>query len=102
MLGFAKCVQNLLVLINPLVKLCLKLFLRHAYKEVANQLGDGLTHRPNCNLKHCVDSLSQLLYEDVSASRFVSLVLGSLILLFRDWLTILIILLWHVIGLRHD
>ena len=56
MFGLAKSVQNLLVLVDPLVKLRLELLLRHAHKEVTNEFGNRLTHRSNRDLENCVDS----------------------------------------------
>ena len=99
MFGLAKGVQDLLVLVYPLVELRLELLLGHAHEEVANEFGNRLTHRSDCDLEDCVDPLTQLLHEDVPPRRSICLILVGLA---WDWLSVLVVLLRHVIGLRHD
>ena len=103
MLGLSKCVEDGFVLVDLLVKLSLQLLLRHTNQEVADQLGNGLSNCANGDLEDSIDTCSDLLYEDVCASRLASWLL-LLLLLLLSWnrLAVLVVLRWHSVFLRHD
>lgn len=99
MLGLAQCIQNLLILINPLIQLRLQLVLGHLDEEVSDEFGDGLAHCPHYDLEYCVQSLPQLIDEDVPA---VGSWVGLVLRLLRDGLAILVVLDGHLVGLGYD
>ena len=67
-------IHNLLLVLCDLQKeLFLELFLGLAHKEVANEPGDRLAHRPDCNLEEGLNPRSQRLHEH--SSTFVTMIL---------------------------
>lgn len=101
-LGLTKGIQNGLVLVDLLVKLCLQLILGHANQEETNQLRNNLTNRANRDLEHSIDTGANLLNEDVFAAHHGLLLLLHLLLLLWNRLTVLVILLRHLVFGGHD
>lgn len=56
------------MVVDSLVEFGLQILLRHAYQEVSNQLGDGLSDRANDNLEVGIDTSADLLHENVCAA----------------------------------
>ena len=101
-LWFTKRVQDRLILVDFLVELGLEFLLRHADHEISNKFGDRLTHRPDRDLKNCIDTGANLLDENVGAAsiRLLWLLLLLLLLLLgrlrRNDLAVLVVLGRHV------
>ena len=73
-----------MVSVDSLVQLKLQLFLRHLNKEVANLLGNGVTHIPQHDLEVRVNALSNLFDKDVGRAGRLSLLV---LLWVVPWLT---------------
>lgn len=96
-------IEDVLVLVDLLVKFSLELVLRHANHEVTNQLGDGLTNCADSDLEDGVNTSADFLNENVGSTSTLRLVLHLLLLLLLgDNLTISIVLRGHVIFLRNN
>ena len=100
-LGLTKGVKDRLVLVDSLIELSLELLLGHAHHEVPDQLGNGLSHSADRDLEDSVDTGADLLNEDVGSAGAWLLLLLMLGLL-RDRLSVLIVLLRHLLVLRHN
>lgn len=68
---------------------------------MADQLGNSLSYCTDSDLKHSVDTCSDLFHEDVCASLLSSRLLLLLWLLWNR-LAILVVLRWHVVLLGHN
>ena len=100
MLGLAKALKDLLVLVDLLVELNLEFLLRHANEEVANEFGNRLTDRADSDLEDGVDSGSDLLHKDVLAPGLWLLIHVWLIL--GHWVAGGVVLRRHLVLLGHD
>ena len=98
MLWFAKRITDRLILVDFLVEPSLEFLLRHTDHEISDKFGDRLTHRPDRDLKHCIDTGANLLDENVGAAS-IRLLLLLLLLLgrLRNYLAVLVVLGRHVV-----
>ena len=107
MLRLTKRVKNGIIIVNSLVELALELVLTHAYQEVADEFGDCLADRPDCDLENGVDTSPHLSHEDVgTALRWLLGLLRHagltrLLAWLPDRLSVLIVLDGHLFILRH-
>ena len=103
MLWLTKRIKNGIILVYPLIELALELVLTHAYQEVADEFGNRLTDRPDCDLEDGIDTSSHLSHEDIGTALRRLLLLHStgLLIWLRDRLSILIVLNGHLFVLRH-
>ena len=102
MLRFTKRIKNSIILVYSLVELALQLVSAHAYQEVANKLGNRLTHRPNSDLKYGINTCSHLSDEYVSTTLwYLSLLRRIRLVWLLDRLSILVVLDRHLFILRH-
>lgn len=56
------------MVVDSLVEFCLQILLRHAHKEVSNQLGDGLSDRANDDLEVGINTSADLFHKNVCAA----------------------------------
>lgn len=60
--------QNLFIVVNSCLELSLKFILGHSYQEVANKLWYSLSNSTEHNLEVGINSSSNFLHKEVSAS----------------------------------